>query len=74
MTTDRLKAHAARRFALPVDQVRYYGELTDEQRDIAARHWGKIPPYGDYVYAAKRDGGLVWDRYRVARLRQLVGL
>jgi len=65
---DRLKERAARKFGLPVDQVRYYDELSEGQREEAARQWGKVPPYGDYVYAAKRDGGLVWRRFRIARL------
>jgi len=68
---DRLKGEAARRFGLPVDQVRYYDELSKVQREEAARQWGKIPPYSDYVYAAKRDGGLVWRRFRIARLKEL---
>ena len=60
---DKIKKAAARRFVLPVEQIRYYSELNQAQRETAARHWGKIPPYSNYIYAIKTSGGLVWDRF-----------
>ena len=69
--TDRLKKAAANRFGLPVAQMRYWQELTRIQQEEAERHWGKEPPYICYIYAAKRDGGLVWNRWSIARLEQL---
>jgi len=68
---DWVKKEAAKQFGLPVAQMRYYSELSKEQCEKVARHWGKVPPYGNYVYAAKRDGGLVWSRLRIVRLEQL---
>ena len=62
---------AAKCFGVPRLQVRYYDELSQEQCKEAARHWGKIPPYGDYVYAVGRDNELFSLRWRIVRLQQL---
>lgn len=62
------KALAARRFVLPVGQTRYFTELTGQQKIDAGRYWGTDPDYTDYIYAVKRDGGLVWDRERLSKL------
>ena len=50
-------------FALPVDQIRYYSELTAKQKKRC--HWlfGKTDA-DKFVYAVKQDGDLVWNRER----------
>jgi hypothetical protein len=68
MSEDRIKRLASRQFGLPVDQMRYYNELTEREQAEAQKYWGKIPPYERFVYAAKRAGGLVWRRFSIERL------
>lgn len=63
-----IKRRAAARFALPVEQVRFYDELTPAQVAEVGGSWGIKPKRSDYFYAVKRDGGLVWDRVRIAEL------
>jgi len=62
------RALAARSFVLPVEQIRYYTELTGFQKIEAGRYWGTLPAYTNYIYAVKRDGSLVWDRKRIEEL------
>lgn len=54
----------ARQFGLPVEQVKLFEELTQEQVDEVQRVYGTY--HADlYVFAVKRDGGLVWNRYKI---------
>ena len=65
-----IKKRASKRFALPEEQIRYYSELTEHQIDLCDRWFGILPPRDNYMYAAKRDGGLVWDRVRIVELER----
>ena len=65
-TADSTKEKAARAFVLPVEQIRYYDELNNDQRGSAAAKWGSVPSRSNYVYAVKRDGELVSDRKAIA--------
>jgi hypothetical protein len=54
--------HYAGKFGLPVEQVKFYNELTTEQRERVAYRFGGYRP-DNHVYAVKRDGGLVSQRF-----------
>ena len=66
---ERLRRTAAARFALPSVRVKRYHELTEQQVAEADRYWGIKPQRNLYLYAVKADGGLVWDRLRIAELQ-----
>ena len=54
----RKKPYADRCFGLPVEQVKFYDELTADQTAQVVYHFGRL--YADsFVYAVKRDGNLV---------------
>ncbi len=55
--------YARQCFGLPVEQVRFFDELTEVQQDEVYWHFGRQNP-GNYIYAVKRDGGLVEQRER----------
>jgi hypothetical protein len=55
------KERYAHKFGLPSDQIRYYSELTQAEREEALYQFGGHKPE-NYVYAVKRAGGLVWRR------------
>ena len=56
--------YAEKCFALPVEQVRWFDELTPAQVGQVAYHFGL--PYADkFAYAVKRDGDLVSSRERL---------
>ena len=59
------KEHAARKiFNVPVDQVKTYDELTPEQQAQAAYYFGEgARGYSAYLYAVKKNGDLVTDRW-----------
>lgn len=63
---DRVKRYYARRFfCLPVDQIRYFGELDEAQIKEVRKYFSSgLVNVGQYVYAVKRDGRLVWQRER----------
>jgi len=54
----------ARAFGLPVDQIRLFDELTEQQDEVVAKMWSRYQA-DQYVYAARRDGGLVPRRYKI---------
>ena len=57
------KQTAARRFNLPVEQIKTYDELTPAQKEQAAHYFGEgARGYSAYLYAVKKDGNLVWNR------------
>lgn len=59
------KQHYARKFGLHPEQVRYFDELTADQVEEVRRQFdARLIGVEDYVYAVKRDGGLVWRRIR----------
>jgi hypothetical protein len=66
-TTTLLKEQAARKMALPVDQIKFHSELTETQKARVVYYWGKNS-LDLYVYAVKQDGDLVWNREKIARL------
>lgn len=53
--------YATNLFALPEEQIRYYDELTPEQKERCHHFFGKSNCQL-YVYAVKQDGELVWNR------------
>ena len=60
----RKEPYACRCFALPVEQVKWFDELTPAQVGQVAYHFGL--PYADkFAYAVKRDGALVSSRARL---------
>ena len=54
----------ARLFGLPVDQIRLFDELTEEQVDEVQQVYS-LYNADAYVFAVKQDGGLVWNRYKI---------
>lgn len=55
--------YASHLFALPVEQIRYYDELTPEQLEQCHHYFGISQENNrKYVYAVKKNGGLVWNR------------
>jgi len=55
------KSYYARQFGLPEEQIRFFDELTEEQKKQAAQVFG-LWHAPEYVFAVKRDGDLVWRR------------
>lgn len=53
--------YATKCFALPPEQIRYYDELTTAQKGRCHYLFGKYNAE-NYVYAVKKDGGLVSNR------------
>ena len=62
---DKIKARYAEKFGLPAGQIRFFDELTPAQVE-EVRHYftAGLVSVERYVYAAKRDGGLVHRRER----------
>ncbi len=59
------KRHYARQFGLPSEQIRYFDELTSDQVEEVSRQFSaRLIDVEGYVYAVKRDGGLVPRRIR----------
>jgi len=58
------RSRYARRFGLPPAQVRLFAELTEAQRhEVNAVY--SLYHADRYVYAVKRSGALVWNRFRL---------
>ena len=57
--------YAVRCFALPVEQVKWFDELTEEQKAQVRYHFGDGGVLEKFVYAVKRDGNLVSSRERM---------
>lgn len=58
---DPIKAMYAREFGLPPEQIRFFDELSEDQRKQVFWSFNINRP-SFYVYAVKRDGNLVWER------------
>jgi hypothetical protein len=56
-----VKERFAREFGLPVEQMRFFAELTEAQQARVNDHFS-LYRADEYIYAVKRDGGLVWRR------------
>jgi len=55
-----LKSFYAKKFGLPIEQIRFFGELTEEQKECATYQFGTgRAGYDAYIYAIKQSGGLV---------------
>jgi hypothetical protein len=61
----RKRKRFARQFGLPADRIKLFDELTQEQIEEVQRAYG-LYNADLYVFAVKRDGGLVWNRYKIA--------
>lgn len=64
MKIRRKAPYATRLFGLPVEQVKFFDELTADQKGQVAYHFG-LPGADHFVYAIKRDGDLVSSRERL---------
>jgi hypothetical protein len=64
--------YAAKFFGLPVEQVKFYSELTPEQKIKVAWIFNALKP-DDYIYAIKRDGTLVSKREKRVPLMEVEG-
>lgn len=66
MDGDGAKRYYARRFfCLPVDRIRYFGELNEAQVEEVRKYFSSgLVNVEQYVYAVKHDGCLVWQRER----------
>jgi hypothetical protein len=50
-------------FGLPADQIRFFDELTESQVELVRRYFtAGLVNVEKYVYAVRRDGGLVARR------------
>lgn len=66
------KQRYARKFCLPADQVRFFGELNDVQVEEVRQYFSSgLVGVGNYVYAVKRSGELVWQREKRDALMEL---
>ena len=66
--------YATKFFGLPVEQVKFFDELTPEQKKLVIWHFNfsrNDPDNANYVYAIKRDGNLVSKRYRRVPLMEI---
>lgn len=62
---DRVKERYGRKFGLPAEQIRFFGELTPVQVEDVRRYFtAGLIDVENYVYAVKRGGALVWNRER----------
>ncbi len=59
--SDRVRSFYAKLFGLPAQQIKFFSELTDQQQQEVGQLFNPIKP-NNYVYAVKRDGGLVRSR------------
>ncbi len=57
------KPYARGCFGLPVGQVKTFDELTEAQQERVYWYFGRQNP-GNFIYAVKRSGDLVWQRER----------
>ena len=54
----------ARLFGLPAEQVKLFSELTAGQVE-EVRQMYSLYNADAYVFAVKKSGGLVWNRYKI---------
>jgi hypothetical protein len=55
--------YAIGNFGLPCEQIRYWNELVERHKRDVFWKWGKVNPE-NYVYAVKKDGSLVNNRFK----------
>lgn len=61
----RAKRRYAGMFGLPVEQIRFFDELTPAQVEEVREHFSaRLVQVAGYVYAVRRDGHLVVRRER----------
>jgi len=71
---DRIKDFYARKFGLSSEQVRFFDELTAEQVEEVRQFFSAgLVGVGNYVYAVKRTGKLVWGRLKRDELVEQLG-
>lgn len=74
MADDCIKSQYARRFGLPEEQIRFFGELTPKQVDQVRQQFSAgLVDVGSYIYAVTRDGSLVWRREKRDPLMEMRG-
>lgn len=61
--TDQKQLYADKCFGLPIEQIKFFPELTTEQMAQVYFYFGNAGP-NNFVYAVKRDGNLVTKRER----------
>ena len=61
----RKRDRFARQFGLPAEQIKTFDELTQDLVNEVQRVYG-LYNADLYVYAVKRSGELVWNRYKLA--------
>ena len=63
MIPDNVRDFYARKFGLPAEQIKLFEELEPDQVEDVRRLFSVgLISVDRYVYAVKRDGGLVWRR------------
>jgi len=71
MLADNVRDFYARKFGLPAEQVKLFGELNPKQVCGVRRYFSAgLVNVENYVYAIKGDGELVWERFRRDRLME----
>jgi hypothetical protein len=62
--------YATKFFGLPTEQIKFYDELTSEQKAKVTWIFNALKP-DDYIYAVKRDGTLVSKREKRVPLMEI---
>lgn len=71
---DRVKERYARQFGLPVEQIKFFGELTlDQVEEVRYYFTAGLIDVDKWIYAVKRDGHLVSNRERRQLLMEAGG-
>ena len=71
---DRTRDFYARKFGLPSEQVKFFGELNEAQVEEVRQYFSAgLIGVGNYVYAVKRTGKLVWERLKRDELVEQLG-
>ena len=72
--SDRVKEHYGNLFGLPAEQIRFFDELTEAQvEEVRQKFTAGLVNVANYVYAAKRDGGLVPRREKRRPMIEMMG-
>ena len=62
-TMNRVKERYCQIFGLPAEQIKFFDELTESQVALVRRYFtAGLINAGSYIYATRRDGGLVMRR------------
>lgn len=67
MTDPSVKRYYARLFGLPVDRIKFFDQLTIDQKNRVTYLFSSIGA-NKFVYAIKADGEMVWSRHKRANL------